>query len=60
MFDQRFHSDWPPIVYRCSACGEPVRQGERYLDICGMIVCEFCLDAHTYEAWPDDCDYDED
>ncbi len=56
MFDRRFHSDWPPVVYQCSACGGRICAGERYLHIGELYVCEFCLDAHTFEAWPDDYD----
>lgn len=42
------------VVYTCSVCEGPILEGERYLDVCGMFICDFCIDAHTYEAWADD------
>ena len=41
-------------IYVCDACDGPILEGERYLDVCGVKICEFCIDANTYEA-----DYDE-
>lgn len=41
-------------IYTCSACGGPVYEGERYIDACGVILCEFCCGAYTYTAYGDD------
>lgn len=41
-------------VYVCDACGCAIHEGDRYLSACGVILCEFCIDANTFEAYSDD------
>lgn len=39
------------IVYTCACCGEPIREGDEYWELCGKHYCESCIDdAHHYEA----------
>ncbi len=52
-----------PVACTCDECGEPIRDGERYLCAAGVTLCELCADAcwQTAEAepmgdWEDDHD----
>ncbi len=40
----------PPIVYKCSCCGEPIYEGDTYYDIDDDAWCEDCILDSRKEA----------
>ena len=34
----------PPMVFICSGCGEPIRDGDDYYEIMGEQWCQSCID----------------
>lgn len=35
--------DTRDTLYHCECCGDPIKEGDDYYEVCGLIICESCV-----------------